>query len=93
MITGRHRGRAKSTRRLCQSQRLTASVVAVDPDHRTGKSRYARNCRIRSSAARFSTAGGIRHDRHGDGTLVAMDEQTLDELWSVNVGTGSTPRR
>ena len=36
----------------------------------------------------LSTAGGIVVTALLDGTIVALDDQTLDELWSVNVGTG-----
>jgi alcohol dehydrogenase (cytochrome c) len=36
----------------------------------------------------LSTAGGIVMTALLDGTIVALDDQTLEELWSVNVGTG-----
>jgi alcohol dehydrogenase (cytochrome c) len=36
----------------------------------------------------LSTAGGIVMTALLDGTVVALDDQTLEELWSVNVGTG-----
>src|SRR5262249_29965295 len=39
-------------------------------------------------AGTLSTAGGIVMTALLDGTIVALDDQTLEELWSVNVGTG-----
>jgi alcohol dehydrogenase (cytochrome c) len=36
----------------------------------------------------LSTAGGIVMTSFLDGTLVALDDQTLDELWRFNVGSG-----
>ncbi len=36
----------------------------------------------------LSTAGGIVVTALLDGTIVALDDQTLEELWSINVGTG-----
>ena len=51
-------------------------------------SRSATTCPIRTSAGVLSTAGGIVVTALLDGTIVALDDQTLDELWSINVGTG-----
>ena len=36
----------------------------------------------------LATAGGIVVTALLDGTIVAYDDQTLEELWKVNVGTG-----
>ena len=36
----------------------------------------------------LSTAGGIVVTALLDGTVVALDDQTLEELWRINVGTG-----
>ena len=36
----------------------------------------------------LTTAGGIVVTAMLDGTIVAFDDQTLDELWKINVGTG-----
>jgi alcohol dehydrogenase (cytochrome c) len=36
----------------------------------------------------LSTAGGIVVTALLDGTIIAYDDQTLDELWKINVGTG-----
>ena len=36
----------------------------------------------------LTTDGGIVVTALLDGTIVALDDQTLEELWSINVGTG-----
>jgi alcohol dehydrogenase (cytochrome c) len=36
----------------------------------------------------LSTAGGLVFTGFTDGTFVAYDDTTLDELWKINVGTG-----
>jgi alcohol dehydrogenase (cytochrome c) len=35
-----------------------------------------------------TTAGGLAFTAFTDGTFVAYDDNTLDQLWKVNVGTG-----
>jgi alcohol dehydrogenase (cytochrome c) len=39
-------------------------------------------------AGALSTAGGIVVTALLDGTIVALDDRTLEELWRINVGTG-----
>ena len=41
-----------------------------------------------NSAGVLSTAGGIVVTAMIDGTILAYDDQTLDELWRINVGSG-----
>ena len=41
-----------------------------------------------NAAGVLATAGGIVVTALLDGTIVALDDQTLEELWSINVGTG-----
>ena len=36
----------------------------------------------------LTTAGGIVVTALLDGTIVALDDESLEELWSINVGTG-----
>jgi alcohol dehydrogenase (cytochrome c) len=67
-------------------QRLTGSVAAVDPT--TGQVKMRKELPYTIFGGTLSTAGGIVMTGMVDGTLVALDDQTLDELWSVNVGTG-----
>jgi len=41
-----------------------------------------------NTSGALATAGGIVVTALLDGTIMALDDQTLDELWSINVGTG-----
>ena len=66
--------------------RITSSVVAVDPA--TGSVKARKDLDYANFAGTLSTAGGIVITALIDGTIVALDDQTLDELWRINVGTG-----
>jgi alcohol dehydrogenase (cytochrome c) len=67
-------------------QRITSSVVAIDPS--TGAVKARKDLDYPNFAGTLSTAGGIVATALIDGTIVALDDQTLDELWRINVGTG-----
>ena len=41
-----------------------------------------------NTAGALATAGGVIVTALIDGTVMALDDQTLEELWSINVGTG-----
>jgi alcohol dehydrogenase (cytochrome c) len=41
-----------------------------------------------NTAGALATAGGIVVTALIEGTVMALDDQTLEELWSFNVGTG-----
>ena len=64
----------------------TSSITALDPS--TGELKLRKTLPYPNFAGVLSTAGGIVVTALLDGTIVALDDQTLDELWSVNVGTG-----
>jgi alcohol dehydrogenase (cytochrome c) len=66
--------------------RLTSGLVVVDPATAEVKERKAMPYADTSGA--LATAGGIVVTALIDGTVMALDDQTLDELWSLNVGTG-----
>jgi alcohol dehydrogenase (cytochrome c) len=66
--------------------RITSSVVAVDPA--TGEVKMRKDLPYPNFAGALSTAGGIVMTALLDGTIVALDDTTLEELWRVNVGTG-----
>jgi alcohol dehydrogenase (cytochrome c) len=66
--------------------RLTSGLVVVDPATAEVKQRKAMPYADTSGA--LATAGGIVVTALIDGTVMALDDQTLDELWSFNVGTG-----
>ena len=67
-------------------ERLTSSIVLVDPA--TGEQKARKDLPYPNSAGVLTTAGGIVVTALLDGTIVALDDQTLDELWKINVGTG-----
>ena len=64
----------------------TSSITELDPS--TGELKARKTFAYPNFAGVLSTAGGIVVTALLDGTIVALDDQTLDELWSVNVGTG-----
>jgi alcohol dehydrogenase (cytochrome c) len=68
------------------SERLTSSVVAIDPT--TAEVKARKELPYPNFAGVLSTGGGIVVTALLDGTIVALDDQTMEELWSINVGTG-----
>jgi alcohol dehydrogenase (cytochrome c) len=66
--------------------RLTGSIAAVDPT--TGEMKMRKDLPYSIFGGTLSTAGGLVMTGLVDGTLVALDDKTLDVLWSLNVGTG-----
>jgi alcohol dehydrogenase (cytochrome c) len=66
--------------------RLTSGLVVVDPATAEVKQRKAMPYADTSGA--LATGGGIVVTALIDGTVMVLDDQTLDELWSLNVGTG-----
>jgi len=66
--------------------RVGSGVVVVDPS--TGEVKGRKAFPYPNSSGALATAGGVVFTALLDGTLMALDDQTLDELWSINVGTG-----
>jgi hypothetical protein len=66
--------------------RITGSLLAIDPATSEVKKRV--DMPYPNSAGALSTAGGIVVTAMIDGTILAYDDQTLDELWRINVGSG-----
>ena len=66
--------------------RLSSGFVVVDPS--TGEVKQRKEMPYANTSGALATAGGIIVTALLDGTVMALDDQTLDELWSVNVGTG-----
>ncbi len=66
--------------------RVTSGIVVVDPA--TGEMRGRKAFDYPNSAGVLATAGGIVFTALVDGTVMALDDQTLEPLWSINVGTG-----
>lgn len=66
--------------------RLTSGISVVDPT--TGELRQRKPMAFANTAGALATAGGIVVTALIEGTIVALDDETLEELWRFNVGTG-----
>ena len=68
------------------ADRLTSSIVVVDPA--TGQQKARKELPYPNTAGALSTAGGMLITALTDGTVMALDDQTLEEVWRFNAGTG-----
>ncbi len=66
--------------------RITGALLAIEPG--SGAVRKRVDMPYPNSAGVLSTAGGIVVTAMIDGTILAYDDQSFDELWRVNVGSG-----
>ena len=66
--------------------RITSSLTVVDPT--TGELKLRKDMPYTNHAGVLATAGGIVVTALLDGTILALDDRTLEELWRINVGTG-----
>src|SRR5712675_29669 len=66
--------------------RGTSALVVLDPT--TGDVKQRKAMPYPNAAGALATAGGLIVTALLDGTIMALDDQTLEELWSINVGTG-----
>jgi alcohol dehydrogenase (cytochrome c) len=66
--------------------RLSSGISVVDPA--TGELLQRKPMPYANTAGALATAGGIVVTALIEGTVMALDDQTLEELWSFNVGTG-----
>jgi alcohol dehydrogenase (cytochrome c) len=66
--------------------RVTGGLVVVDPGSGEVKKRV--DLPYPDSSGVLATAGGIVVTALIDGTILAYDDKTLDELWRINVGSG-----
>jgi len=66
--------------------RITGSLAVLDPA--TGELKMRNDLPYGDLSGVLTTAGGIVVTALLDGTIVVYDDQTLDELWKINVGTG-----
>jgi alcohol dehydrogenase (cytochrome c) len=66
--------------------RITSGIVMVDPATSEVKKRV--DHQYPNFAGVLSTGGGLVVTALTDGTVLALDDQTLEELWRINVGTG-----
>jgi alcohol dehydrogenase (cytochrome c) len=65
---------------------ITSSVTMIDPVN--GELKKRAEFPYPNSSGVMSTAGGLVFTGLLDGTIVALDDQTLEEVWRFNVGTG-----
>src|SRR5262245_20039537 len=66
--------------------RVTSSLTMLDPV--TGEVKKRADFPYQNSSGVLSTGGGLVFTGMLDGTLMALDDQTLEEQWRFNVGTG-----
>jgi len=68
------------------NERIVGSLTVVDP--MTAEVKMRKELPYPDLSGVLTTAGGIVVTAMLDGTIVAFDDQTLEELWKINVGTG-----
>ena len=66
--------------------RVTSSVVAMNPV--TGEIKKRVEMDYPNTSGALTTAGGLLFTALLDGTILALDDMTLETLWSINVGVG-----
>jgi alcohol dehydrogenase (cytochrome c) len=69
-----------------QAGPITSSITMIDPA--TGELKKRVEFPYPNSSGTLTTAGGLVMTGLLDGTIVALDDQTLEELWRFNVGAG-----
>ena len=70
------------------SERLESTMVAANPV--TGEIVKTVQLKYPNYAGALSTAGGLVFTALTDGSVIAFDDKTLEEVWKVNVGVGFT---
>ena len=65
---------------------ITSSITMIDPG--SGELKKRAEFPYPNSSGVLTTGGGLVMTGLFDGTLVALDDQTLDELWRINIGSG-----
>src|SRR6266852_5821866 len=68
------------------TERSDTDPVMADP--LTGEVKKRAHSAYTNVSGVLSTAGGLVFTAYTDGTLAAYDDDTLDQLWKINVGTG-----
>ena len=67
------------------NERVLGSITAMDPA--TGQRKGQKMFDYASYSGVLSTAGGLVFTTSIDGTVYALDDKTMDVLWTFNVGT------
>jgi alcohol dehydrogenase (cytochrome c) len=65
---------------------VTSSITMFDPA--SGEIKKRLDLPYPNSSGTLTTAGGLVFSALLDGTVLALDDQTLEEMWRFNVGTG-----
>jgi alcohol dehydrogenase (cytochrome c) len=65
---------------------VTSSITMLDPV--TGEIKKRAEFPYQNSSGTLTSAGGLVFTGMLDGTLLALDDRTLEVLWQFNVGTG-----
>jgi len=71
-----------------RSEAVKGSVTAIDPT--TGKKVAQKSLNYAVYSGVVSTAGGLVFTTTSDGTVYALDDKTLEVLWSFNTGSLSS---
>jgi alcohol dehydrogenase (cytochrome c) len=66
--------------------RTESEIVVADPF--TGEVKNRVRAPYPNFSAALTTAGGLVFTGLGDGSLVAYDDMSLEQLWKINVGSG-----
>jgi alcohol dehydrogenase (cytochrome c) len=69
-------------------ERYESNLTAIDP--LTGEVKNNAHLRYPNYSGALSTGGGLVFIGLLDGTVAALDDSTLEQLWKVNVGSGFT---
>ncbi len=68
------------------ADRWESQMVIADP--LTGETKKRTSIPYANYSGNLSTAGGLVFTGYNDGTFVAYDDTTLDQLWKINIGSG-----
>ncbi|MEA2904233.1 MAG: hypothetical protein QOI12_1620 [Alphaproteobacteria bacterium] len=68
------------------TERHRTDFSAIDP--LTGETKGRVNVEFPNYSGTLATAGGVVFTGYTDGTFVAYDDTTLEQLWKINVGIG-----
>jgi alcohol dehydrogenase (cytochrome c) len=74
------------TRNNSQIERNEADIVMADP--LTGEVKKRAHNVYPNVSGVLTTAGGLVFSGYADGSFIAYDDTTLDELWRINLGSG-----
>jgi alcohol dehydrogenase (cytochrome c) len=67
-------------------ERTESEIIVADPF--TGEVKNRLRVSYPNFSAALTTAGGLVFTGFGDGSFVAYDDMSLEQLWKINVGTG-----